>query len=668
MGRDQLSLGRRVATIRSPGLQPVRLAAELDRLRPELVLVDCFGTLLHRSVPSGRVRELACAELAGALGLVDVAGLVAARRGLERALSAARSGPGHVRDHRSAELAAALHDHLGSPVADAVALPSPQDFVALFCAIEVAVEGAVCAANAPLAAVLGRLAVPVQVVSDTNLSASMLGDVLTACGLGVFRDGVVTSADAGETKRSGHLLPAVIAAAEVDAVAVVVVGDNPVSDGTMAERAGAESLLVRPGRWDDTKQASSRDLRGDLRRRLRDVLAPAGPDDVFPELALTLWLFATRLDAGVRRRGASRAAFLAREGLFLQRVHEAVQDGLAHAGRPPLETAYLLTSRKSTLVPSLVDPARQLPALVAAQPGITAADLVALLGLTPQVLPGSPTPDEPLRPAEVDALIGADDFRTALEERRARQTHLLRALVAAADPGEGELQVVDVGWKGTVRDHLALALDGRAVHAHLLGLLGTADLPHRAHKTGHLFANQPARTPYLQVFAHFKELYELLLAAGHGSVSAYDRDDTGEVVVVSDDDAQERRCHDELVAPFQQACLARVAVLADLLAPVRDRPPWVTDLVAAAHARMVYRPRRSELDAVEALVQYENFGARAVKAIGAGPTSSRSRLDPRRHVSGGGWPPLRMRRAGVGWQRVPYSAFKEAQLLRGALR
>src|SRR5690606_4839905 len=64
--------------------------------------------------------------------------------------------------------------------------------------------------------------------------------------------------------------------------------------------------------------------------------------------SLTLWLFTFRLDRALRRSGAPRAVFLAREGRFLRALYERYDQARAHSARPPLPTSYLLTSRKST--------------------------------------------------------------------------------------------------------------------------------------------------------------------------------------------------------------------------------------------------------------------------------------------------------------------------------
>lgn len=646
---------------RPASVAAVDVADELARSGPSLVLVDCFGTLVRRRVPSGRVRELACADVAASLGwCVGPDEVLARRRRLERSLTEEVAGPDHPRDHRFADLATALAGELAAAVGDGVDAAALAEVIA---DVEVATEARCADVDRRLADGLRALDVPVWLVSDTNLSEAQLGALLDRLGVVDVVDAVVSSADAGEAKRSGALFQQLLDRAGVDPERVAMIGDNPLADGRRAEAAGIRPVLVAGGRWDATKQAPPAVLRRDVARHVGDVLDPAGTDDVFPELALTLWWFTTRLDAALRAMGGERAVFLAREGRFLQGLFDRHQRWHDHLGRRPVPSSYLLTSRRSTFLPALIDPTTQLGELAAARPALDRAGLAPLLQLDEDLLPEEPTGE-----ALVAAVLGSAELVDRIEVGRAQQAELLARLVAEADPGTALLHTVDVGWKGTVRDHLARALGGaRPVHAHLLGLVGASPVAHLDRKVGHLFSNQPRRTPHFQVLSHFKELYELVLAAPHGSAARYEAGADGAVVVRLDDSDDERRSYDQVVGPLQERTEARFQRLLEVLAVEPRSERWLDDLVARHHARMLYRPTTAELDAVESLVQLENFGGAALKAAGM-PTAEVTARGLRRHVGGGGWPPLRMRRAGVGWQRHAYGAAKQAQLRMGRLR
>jgi FMN phosphatase YigB (HAD superfamily) len=578
-----------------------RLGAELARRHPDLVLVDCFGTLLHRSVPSGRVQARAASDLTDVFGgTVDAATILSVRKAAERQLGATGDAS-RRRDVPLPELARAVRTALAELDQREEGVADEEAFVSLFCAIELAAEVSSTMPNAEIVELLRARTGSSRcvVISDTNLTEPMLLALLRAHGIEDLADRVVVSSDAGATKRSGELYAMTLAAEGVDPSRAVMIGDHPVGDRQRATDAGLASFLVAGGRWDATKEASDPELRRDIERRLARVLRPRAGEP-FPELSLTLWLFTARLDAALRAAGAERAVFLAREGAFLKELFDRQQQHRARPGRDPLSTSYLLTSRRST---------------------------------------SSPEPD---------------------------QRDAVRALVADVLPPSRRLHLVDVGWKGTVQDRLTELVPDADITGHYLGLIAAPGVVTRA-KVGHLFTNDPARSPYYQVFSHFKELYELLLAAEHGSVARYGRGADGAVVAELDESAEERRCFDELVGPFQAALLDRFDEVLGVLGAVPDLPAWTTDLVARHHARMMYRPRRVELDFVDGLVQYDNYGTGRLKATGDRSSGDAPR-GLRRNVSGGGWPPLRMRRAGAGWQRLQSAVVKTAQLHTGRLR
>ncbi len=248
--------------------------------------------------------------------------------------------------------------------------------------------------------------------------------------------------------------------------------------------------------------------------------------------------------------------------------------------------------------------------------------------------------------------------------RRREQGAILADLVELASPGSGPTDLIDVGWQGTVRTHLARAMPARLFRAHLLGLVARSDLPATE---GVLFSNRPERTPGYQVFSHFKELHELLLAGGHGSVASYARAADGSPLPILDDDVDELAVFDAHVRPFQERCLMRFTALIDVLATEPPASSWLDELTIRHHARMMYRPSNAELDFVTQLRQRDNFGAPVMRSPLDTAPSNDVGGGLRRHVSGGGWPPLRMKAAGANWQRAPYAWYKHYQRMTGRL-
>ncbi len=288
---------------RSP-IDDVRAA--LDPV-PELVLVDCFGTLLHRRAPTRRIRQLVSIALVDEFDIPIVPErLDDTRREIEREWTRRSSAAGRARDHRLDDLAAEMHRRLRLEV-------DHDAFVQRFCEIEVEMEARLTRPNTDLIDVIAAAVPPdrVCVLSDTNLTESLMRSLLET--RGAIRPGwrVVTSGDSGDTKRSGELYRRITADRE-NGERWVMIGDHPDADGRQAQAAGIEAVLVTPGRWDDVREVPQRVLRRHVSEQVARILEPVGGGDVFPEYALTMYLFSVRLDrilAGAREspRGVPRS-------------------------------------------------------------------------------------------------------------------------------------------------------------------------------------------------------------------------------------------------------------------------------------------------------------------------------------------------------------------------
>ena len=379
-------------------------------------------------------------------------------------------------------------------------------------------------------------------------------------------------------------------------------------------------------------------------------------DQPFVELAVTLFEFTRSLHQAARRCGVDQLAFLAREGRILhdafdryQRVVEA-DDAVA--------TGYLYVSRRSTFLPSLRPVADEdFARILELYPTITTAGLLRSMGLD------GDGADEVLAevtggrdgPLDLDALKRNRPFRCRYEHQRIEQQRLLvRYLEQVTGSSTDPLHVVDVGWKGTMQDHLqALLGPERVVEGYYLGLVPTKGLRHGERKHGLLFDTRDGGTPHHRVFRHFKSLYELLLQADHGSVQSY-RDVAGTVEPVLDTQPVEARVFRDVIGPVQEGVLEAFDALCQVAAAHAPLPD-LGRLAARHHARMLYFPTAAEIDVVCRLEHFENFGQMEfVSAAVAGPRGGRQRAvaiagvarDPRR-LLGRTWPPLELRALGL---------------------
>ncbi len=413
-----------------------------------------------------------------------------------------------------------------------------------------------------------------------------------------------------------------------------------------------------------------------------------GQGGIFFALADTLMLWAARLYEQLERDGVHQVFFLSREGQPLQRMFEAYAQ---RAGGGP-RSYYLEVSRRATLLPSLGPLARErFDTLFRQYRAISLEEFLASLGLHDALRDLVPALGTTVQQAGVrqddfptselfERLLACEPFRRIYEARRVEQHQLfveyLRELAGGSLPTT--LAVVDVGWKGTIQDHLYSALCRDAstgvekVQGYYLGLVAAGAATETNAKTGLLFSCIGERTRGFSVFNENKSLFEIILAADHGSVTHYARDThqrARPVHGVFDESDMLTRS----VFPVLRQIERRFDVL--LQAPMGSSTSLLLDDVIASHARMVFRPSPSEYAWFDAIFHVENFGLfeRSHFSGSAANNSFRSRVGflmrvlRRRNVGElGFWPWATLRRRGGRAAATVYAIVRRWQAGRGS--
>lgn len=354
--------------------------------------------------------------------------------------------------------------------------------------------------------------------------------------------------------------------------------------------------------------------------RLREALAARDRDDVFPELALTLYAFIAELHRRMPPE-ERHVCFLSREGQPLMRLYD-----LYRADGPGPHVRYLEVSRRSTLLPSLGPlETEQFQTLFRQYRAISLFEFLASLGLE-EFLPaladalGITEAEARVRRADLPtdplfrSLVECPAFQRLYEEERCGRREAFLAYVrrlhdASLPPS---LSVVDVGWKGTIQDnlHALCGADGssiRKVVGRYVGLVAAGVVADTNVKAGLLFSCIDGVTPFFRTFNENRALYEIMLAADHGSVTSYRYGADREAHPVRGPFEEEAMVRD-VVLPVQRRLIARFKDICAVLRPYAADSAVLMPLAAGFHARMVFRPRRTELDWFSAIFHVENYG------------------------------------------------------------
>jgi hypothetical protein len=173
--------------------------------------------------------------------------------------------------------------------------------------------------------------------------------------------------------------------------------------------------------------------------------------------------------------------------------------------------------------------------------------------------------------------------------------------------------VVDVGWKGTIQDNLFALLcrdehaSVNAITGYYVGLVAEGGACPRNEKHGLLFSALNPRSRGFNVFNENRALFEVLLAADHGSIIGYELDSLGHGRAIRGE-FEEGAMLEAEVFPVQRRIMAHFRNLVCAMPAGVQGAPQPLDEVVRAHARMVFSPTAKERAWFSSVFHVENYG------------------------------------------------------------
>lgn len=455
---------------------------------------------------------------------------------------------------------------------------------------EFAQEHRVVYADPGIAAVLAtRPQVPTLFLSDFYMPATRLSALLEAQGLGALVKSGLSSCDLGLNKRSGRLYQALHRLHGIGPADHVHLGDNRGSDVRTARRLGIAAEHYRN---------RAEDRRGDFNRRVfkdrgylfRSLTRGALASLAMPEhrdarhafrfgiqraplfIAFSLFL----LEEASRERRA-RLFFLSREGAFFADIYTALRSAGASPGATAPEAVRLDISRRASFAASLrAVSAEEMQRLWRGHEPVTMRTWALSLNLDAvsaerwcrrQGLDFDEPLSAPAAEPRVRALLADGDCRAALTAHIDAQAALLRDYLAqhglhASTQGAA---LVDIGWRGTIQDNLALLMPNVRLDGYYLGLQSFLN-PQPANTVKRAYGPDLNRDAKQAGLFRRLPLIEMLCTPAQGGVIDYERATDGAVRARRTDDEQ----HDSMiwrnsVAPFQAGVMQALPLWVEAL-------------------------------------------------------------------------------------------------------
>lgn len=614
--------------IQSQSLDP----ALLDRYRfaSEITVVcsDYFDTLVSRVIHPEDVKRQWAERLSHIFDLQLTDGLLYARRAqIEIILCKRNQSAGKDPEFNVIECYEALWEGL-----DSQSRPACDAFVALSRELELSIECAVQRLDEQVVAFLRKAQEAGQriiLVSDFYFPAQMLQQMLAFHGIAEIFEQVFVSADSLLTKRSGRAFPMILEALNIRAEQALMLGDNPEADCRQPQAQGMQSIwLDRTLRHAAYTEMAK--IAADRRITEKEIESCLNSDNaaVFPELALTLFTFTERLYAWLLGKGVKDVFFLAREGQFLKQLFDLYQHRRAATPAMLIRSHYLEVSRRATFLPSLGPlVSEDFEILFRQYRRISGEEFLLNLGLEALLHQlESELPAHKFKMRQDDfpnssifkAILSSPLFVSAYEQAR---TQSREAMLAYQDSfarlgDNATVTLVDVGWKGTIQDNLhrvylgAKAEENRftqQVDGIYLGLVSAGEAGPGNMKKGLLFSALDGWTRHYAAFNENRALYEVMLAADHGSAAGYQIKSDGSAEAVLGE-FSEQALFESRVKPEQVRLLRAFERVDELLFHRYYSDTWLLSVTARHHARMVFSPSHAEIVWFMGVFHVENFG------------------------------------------------------------
>jgi predicted HAD superfamily hydrolase len=387
-------------------------------------------------------------------------------------------------------------------------------------------------------------------LSDFYMNATTLRHLLSAKGLSALVPDGISSCDAGFNKRSGQLFRHVHALQGVSPEEHVHVGDNLWSDVESPRKVGATSLHFLPEaahaeRLERERLFSSRDALFEHVRRECFTLA-ARTADIMPDRQSAAFRFgaeAAPLFIGFLLWVAEQAVvekldriyFLTREGEFFHRIYSALlpHDMFFGYNLPPCHV--LAVSRLATFAASMqnvsIEEMSRIWTLFKSQSvsGLFATLRLDVRDFSAELeevgLKVGDVADDPMNHSALEQLFRIDTFVNAVKHSIRSQKDMVYDYLEQNDlPPSKRVGVVDVGWRGTIQDNLAILVPHTQFHGMYLGLRRLIN-PQPTNVSKSAYGPDENHNPeFCNLFENFAAL-ELLCTSPKGSVICYRRID-----------------------------------------------------------------------------------------------------------------------------------------------
>lgn len=528
---------------------------------------------------------------------------------------------------------------------------------------------------------LERMNKKIICISDFYLGKKMIARIFENHGILNYIDRIYVSSEYLVTKRSGRLYDKVLENIEVRPEKILMIGDNKHSDYDMPLQKGLKAYHIDRVKQHEYYKEHEKKIHNieAIIQELKKVNQRT-TESFFENTVFSLYAFIDTLYSTLLQKKVKNVFFLSREGEFLKKLFDYYKEVQGYKDVQKINSHYIIVSRKSTFLPSLKElEIEGFNSLFRQYRAISLYDFLSSLNYEESLS------EEIANQLQVELKERQEDFPTSelfnrlktlplfidsYDCKRIQQNENFKKYINqyGVDIAREGLHIVDVGWKGTIQDNIYKIYEEKIpVYGYYMGLVATGDMRESNYKFGLLFNCIEEKTPYFSVYNENRALFEMLLAASHGSANGYrynkQRDD---IEALTYHEEKELSLFIEVIQPIQEHIMSSFKQIVEILKMSNYSYSELTELFARFHANMVFFPTKKEIEFFRRMYHFENFGVFTYTTFNKRKLSLKDKarnlkilcINPRGILERGFWGPITLEDEGLGYFKRLYGYWR----------
>lgn len=449
-------------------------------------------------------------------------------------------------------------------------------------------------------------------ISDFYMGANSLKELIDYLELPIKIEKIYSSADYLLNKRTGNLFKKVEKELNLIPEDHIHVGDNQYSDIEVAQKLGIETIKIAKTEFEFVLEKNRKFNIDLVKAKRNDGSKENRIFNTGVDLAPLLYFFGYSIVEYAIKNKIDKVYYQTREGETFIKIHELIKENNPFGMKIP-ECDTMEVSRMATFSASLDE--FSIPKLLRLWSQYREQSMKALFKtLAININPYKKYMDKydldieekiinPWFDIRVQKLFADEEFtrkmQTELDRKREEILQYFEKQKNITNT-EGQLFVVDIGWRGTIQDNLAYIFTNKTIAGYYLALYDFYNVqPENTYKIGYLDDKEIRNNEVASMIT----LLEWIYNPGTGSVIEYKN---GDAIRKAKD--KEAKIVNEYIKPMQQGMLEGAKIINEYMKyhpyQAEESKSYVYDLIR----KIKTKPSKELIEAYYSMVFNDTFG------------------------------------------------------------